>query len=56
MVLLSLLIFGCSWITEAFARRHGIQIISILLVILGLAQLGCLQALLSDAAMRNACS
>jgi hypothetical protein len=45
MVLLSLLIFACSWITEALARRHGIQIMSILLVILGLAQLGCLQSL-----------
>jgi hypothetical protein len=45
MVLLSVLIFACSWITEAFARRHGIQIISILLVILGLAQLGYLYSL-----------
>jgi hypothetical protein len=48
MVLLSLLLFAFSWITEAFARRHGIQIISILLVILGLAQLCCLQSLLRE--------
>jgi hypothetical protein len=46
MFLLSLLIFVFSWITEAYARRHGIQIMSILLVMLGLAQLACLQSLL----------
>ncbi len=45
MILLALLIFACSWITEAFARRHGIQIMSVVLVTLGLAQLGSLQSL-----------
>jgi len=45
MVLLSVVIFACSWITEAFARHHGIQVMSLLLLILGLAQLFCLQSL-----------
>ena len=53
MLLLSTVIFACSWISEAFARRHGIQLMSILLVILGLALLGCLQELVAQPNLRT---
>ena len=36
---LSLLIFAVSWKTEALAKSHGIQLLSIFLAALGLGQL-----------------
>jgi len=42
IIFLSLLIFAVSWTTEAFAQSHGIQLLSILLAVLGLAQLSIL--------------
>jgi hypothetical protein len=46
IIFLSVLILAVSWITEAFARRHGIQLLSIFLAVLGAAQLFLLRQLL----------
>jgi hypothetical protein len=39
MTLLSVLIFAASWVTYPIAMKHGIQLLSIALALLGLAQL-----------------
>jgi hypothetical protein len=39
MTVLSILIFAVSWVTYAIAKSHGIQLLSISLAVLGLAQL-----------------
>jgi len=43
IVVLSILTLVASWETDAIAKDHGIQILSILLAVLGLAQLYLLQ-------------
>jgi hypothetical protein len=43
IVLLSLLIFVLSWITESFAQAHGIQLLTLVLLALGVLQWMCLQ-------------
>jgi hypothetical protein len=45
---LSLLIFAVSWKTEALAQGHGIQLLSIFIVALGLAQLFILYLVIRD--------
>ena len=43
--LLSVLIFLTSWLTEGIAQRHGIQLLSIWIAVLGCAQLYLLHKL-----------
>jgi uncharacterized membrane protein len=45
IIFLSVLIFLSSWVTEAIAQRHGIQLLSILIAVLGFAQLYLLHQL-----------
>jgi hypothetical protein len=39
VVFLSVVICAASWETDAIAKSHGIQLLSIMLVVLGLGQL-----------------
>lgn len=45
---MAILIFAVSWMTEAFARSHGIQLLTILLAVLGLGQLFFLHRLIQQ--------
>jgi hypothetical protein len=45
IVFLSVLIFLSSWVTEGIAQRRGIQLLSILIAVLGFAQLYLLHRL-----------
>jgi hypothetical protein len=48
---LAILIFAVSWKTESFAKAHGVQLLTVTLVILGVAQL-----LLLNKAIRQRCA
>jgi hypothetical protein len=45
IIFLSVLILLSSWLTEAIAQRHGFQILSILIAVLGIGQLYLLHRL-----------
>ncbi len=42
-VLIAILMFGASWITESIAKKYGVQLMTILLIVMGIAQASALQ-------------